>query len=230
MIEKLIKATEEFVRSDLINVDCSHDWNHIERVRSNAIKILEAEQAKGRFLNSSPLLIELSALLHDVGDFKYTKDHSAGPRMVRQFLMKHLDCGINEELIEKVCQIVGNISFRHELDGLSSNLPQELAIVQDADRLDAIGAVGIARCFAFSGAMKRPFYTDSDRHSTNHHITADEYNKQAEQGGSSAVKHFYEKLFKLKDMMKTETGREIAKERDEFMKLFIETIRSECNL
>ncbi len=232
MIKELIAVIEEFVKSDLKNVDCSHDWNHINRVRSNAFKILEKEQAEGRFTDADLLVIELSALMHDVGDFKYTKDHSAGPKMVNEFLIQHLDKGISREQVEKVAQIVGNISFRHELshDGtLPYHLPQELAIVQDADRLDAIGAVGIARCFAFSGAMKRPFYTEADRQAKTE-ITAEEYNKQAERGGGSAVGHFYEKLFKLKDMMKTGTGRKIAEERNEFMKSFIATIRSECGL
>lgn len=232
MTKELIKAVEEFVQTDLKNVDCSHDWNHINRVRSNALKILEIEQSEGRFFNADLLVIELAALMHDVGDFKYTKDHSAGPRMVKEFLMKHLDQGVSEEQVEKISQIVGNISFRHELghgSSLLSQLPQELLIVQDADRLDAIGAVGIARCFAFSGAMKRPFYTEADRQIKTE-ITAEEYNKQAERGGGSAVAHFYEKLFKLKDLMKTESGRKIAEERNDFMKCFIETIRSECNL
>ena len=230
MTQELIKAVENFVRADLKNVDPSHDWNHINRVRSNAIKILENEKAAGRFINTDLVVIELAALMHDVGDFKYTKDHSAGPRMVKEFLTGFIGPNLTESQVEKVTQIVGNISFRHELShGMSSNLPEELLIVQDADRLDAIGAVGIARCFAYTGAMKHPFYTDADREIKSG-ITAEEYNKQTETGGGSAIGHFYEKLFKLKDMMKTETGRKIAYERTEFMKEFIETIRNECGL
>ena len=232
MSQELIRAAEEFVRSDLKNVDCSHDFNHIDRVRRNALQILESEQGKGRFIDSDLVVIELSALMHDVGDFKYTKDHSAGPRMVKEFLIKHLDKGISEEQIEKVCQVVGNISFRHELSqcgAVQVDLPSELAIVQDADRLDAIGAVGIARCFAYSGAMKKPFYSEADR-AVETEITAEQYNKQAESGGGSAIGHFYEKLFKLKDLMKTETGKNIASQRTEFKKSFIETIRHECGL
>lgn len=232
MIKELIKAAEDYVKSHLKNVDCSHDWNHIERVRRNALQILESEQAEGRYIDADIDVIELSALLHDIGDFKYTKDHLAGPRMVKEFLGQNMDMGLTEEQVEKVSQVVGNISFRHELSHSDSNmskLPKEIAIVQDADRLDAVGAVGIARCFAFSGAMKRPFYTEADRQIKSE-ITAEEYNKQAEKGGGSAIGHFYEKLFKLKDMMKTETGRKIAIERNEFMKTFISTIRSECGL
>jgi uncharacterized protein len=230
MNQELIKEVEEYVQSDLKNVDCSHDWNHITRVRGNAIKILKNEQIEGRFLNADLLVIELAALMHDLGDFKYTKDHAAGPRMVKEFLSGYLNKSITKEQMEKVCLIVGNISFRHELShGMAADLPEELLIVQDADRLDAIGAVGVARCFAFSGAMKRPFYTESDRQIKSD-ITAEEYNRQAESGGGSAVTHFYEKLFKLKDLMKTETGKKIAVERNEFMKGFIETLRKECSI
>lgn len=230
MTEELIKSVEEYVRADLKNVDCSHDWNHINRVRSNALKILHSENAEGRFINTDLLVIELAALMHDVGDFKYTKDHSAGPRMVEEFLSGHIGPNLTTSQVEKVSKIVGNISFRHELShGMSSNLPEELLIVQDADRLDAIGAVGVARCFAYSGAMKRPFYTEADRQIETG-ITADEYNKQAETGCGSAIGHFYEKLFKLETLMKTETGRKIASDRTKFMKEFIENIRQECDL
>lgn len=230
MTHELIKSVEEYVRADLKNFDCSHDWNHINRVRSNAMKILKSENAEGRFINTDLLVIELAVLMHDVGDFKYTKDHSAGPRMVNDFLSGHIGPNLTASQVEKVAQIVGNISFRHELShGMSSTLPEELLIVQDADRLDAIGAVGIARCFAFSGAMKRPFYTEADRQIKTE-ITADEYNKQAETGGNSAIGHFYEKLFKLDSLMKTETGSKMATERTEFMKEFIENMRRECDL
>ena len=226
----LIKTVEEYIKSDLKDVDCSHDWNHINRVRSNVRKIIKNEQLEGRFLNADLLVIELASLMHDLGDFKYTKDHSAGPRMVKEFLSAHLDKGVTGEQMEKVCLIVGNISFRHELShGLSADLPEELLIVQDADRLDAIGACGIARTFAYGGAMKRPFYTESDRH-IKFGITAEEYNRQTETGGGSSIAHFYEKLFKLKDLMKTETGRKMAIERNDFMKEFIDTFRKECDL
>lgn len=230
MSEELIKKVEDYVRADLKNVDCSHDWNHINRVRANARKILNSERNHGRFLDSDVLVIEIAALMHDVGDFKYTKDHTAGPRMVKEFLIQNVNNGITEEQIEKVCLIVANISFRHELShGMASNLPKEIAIVQDADRLDAIGASGIARCFAYSGAIKRPFYTEADR-DIKYGISAEEYNKQTEKNGGSAIGHFYEKLFSLKNLMKTETGREMAEERNEFMKTFIATLRSEAGL
>jgi uncharacterized protein len=207
----LISEVEEFVRADLKNVDCSHDWNHICRVRSNVSKVLKGEQASGRFLNVDPLVLQLAALMHDVGDFKYTKDHSAGPRMVKECLMKHLNLGVSEEQIEKVCQIIANISYRHELShGMSSILPEELLIVQDADRLDAIGAAGITRCFAYSGAIKRPFYQKAN--------------------SGTALGHFYEKLFKLKDLMKTETGRQMAIERNNFMVEFVKAFSNECDI
>lgn len=227
---ELIEAVEKFVKDELKNVDSSHDWNHINRVRSNAMKILEAEQIENRFMNADAHVIEIAALMHDIGDFKYTKDHSAGPKMVKKFLGTYLHKGITEKQIEKISSIVENISFRHELShGMSSDLPEELLIVQDADRLDAIGAIGIARCFAYSGAMKHPFYTESDRQ-IKFDITAEEYDEQTKTGGGSAIGHFYEKLFKLKELMKTETGKKMAQERDKFMKEFIDYLRKECNL
>lgn len=228
-IHPLINSVEQFVRDDLKVVDCSHDWNHINRVRSNAMKILKDEQLAGRFLEADSFVIEIAALMHDVGDFKYTKDHSAGSRMVKEFLFSHLDNGISQEQIEKVCLIVGNISFRHELShGLASDLPVELKIVQDADRLDAIGAIGVARCFAFTGAKNRSFYDEESV--TDNDFTAEKYNKQEEINGGTAVGHFYEKLFKLKTLMKTESGRQRGEERHNFMVNFIRTIEEECNL
>lgn len=238
---ELISAVEKYVRSDLMDIDCSHDWNHICRVRSNVHKILKAEQGAGRFLTADPLVLEVSALMHDVGDFKYTKDHTAGPRMVREFLnLQMLSSGssqieiINAEQIEKICQIIDNISFRHELERkeMFNELPEELLIVQDADRLDAIGAIGIARCFAYCGATKRPFYNETTDKIEDEALTAQSYNLQTLIGGktATALGHFNEKLFKLKDMMKTETGREFAAKRHNFMVKFVENMRSECDL
>ena len=223
-----LEAIEEFVRAELKQVDPSHDWNHISRVRKNALSLLSSEQAEGRFREADKLVVEVAALMHDVGDFKYTKDHTAGPRMIRAFLEPYAGSQISTDQIEKVILIVENISFRHELShGAASNLPEELKIVQDADRLDAIGAVGVARCFAFSGARGTPFYRESD---VLKEITADDYNKQAESGGGSAVFHFYEKLFKLKSLMKTESGRQEAQERHNFMAQFIRQIEKESGI
>ena len=238
---ELISAVEQFVRSNLMDIDCSHDWNHICRVRSNVHKILKAEQEAGRFLEADPLVLEVSALMHDVGDFKYTKDHTAGPRIVREFLnLKMLSSRtsqielINAEQIEKICQIVSNISFRHELanNEMYIELPEELLIVQDADRLDAIGAIGIARCFAYCGATKRPFYNETTDKIRVEALTAEMYNLQTLAGGktATALGHFDEKLFKLKDIMKTETGRELAAKRHNFMLEFVAIMRSECDL
>lgn len=223
-----LAKVEDFVRAELKQVDCSHDWNHISRVRKNAMELLSSEQAEGRFMNADKLVVEVAALMHDVGDFKYTKDHYAGPRMIREFLSPFEGNEISAEQIQKIILIVKNISFRHELShGVSEDLPEELKIVQDADRLDAIGAVGVARCFAFSGARGRPFYSETD---VLKDITAEEYNKQAESGGGSAVFHFYEKLFKLKGLMKTESGCREAEARHNFMVQFIRQIERESGI
>lgn len=229
MPNELISAVEDFVQADLKNVDCSHDWNHIKRVRKNALKILEMENLNGNYMNSDILVIELAALMHDVGDFKYSKDHSAGPRLVNEFLRNHIGPNLTESQVEKIVQIVANISFRHEVSqGISSSVSEEFYIVQDADRLDAIGTIGIARCFAYSGAKNRPLYIESDRH-----LKFDDSNLNCykyEGGSGSALSHFYEKLFKIKDMMKTETGRSMALIKTDNMKIFIETMRDECDL
>lgn len=225
----LLETVEQYVQDELKQVDCSHDWNHICRVRRNSLFILEKEQTAGRFDTADRTVVEIAALMHDVGDYKYTKDHAAGPRMVRAFLAPLTSLGITEEQIEKVVLVVANISFRHELShGMASDLPEELKIVQDADRLDAIGAVGIARCFAFSGARNVPFYCASDV--LDGTLTAEQYNRQALTGGGSAVAHFYEKLFRLKTMMKTETGRAEAQKRHQFMTTFIRTIEAEAGI
>lgn len=224
----LLVKVEEYVKSELKDYDCSHDWNHISRVRKNALQLLKQEENSGRG-PFDHLVVEVAALMHDIGDFKYTKDHSAGPRMVRDFLEAFKGKEISEEQIEKVAVIVGNISFRHELEhGMAANLPEELKIVQDADRLDAIGAVGIARCFAYSGARNRPFYSESDVIDSS--FDAKAYNKQAESGTGSAVAHFYEKLFKLKSMMKTESGRQESQKRHDFMVAFIRQIEQESGI
>jgi uncharacterized protein len=228
MLDGLIARVSEFVAAELKQVDCSHDWNHISRVRQNAMNFLAKEQAEGRFSNADRLVVEVAALMHDVGDFKYTKDHSAGPRMVRDFLKSFEGSLISAEQIEKIALIVGNISFRHELShGVAADLPEELKIVQDADRLDAIGAVGVARCFAFIGARGTPFYRETD---VLRAMTSDDYNKQTETGEGSAIFHFYEKLFKLKNMMKTESGRREAQERHDFMVQFIRQIEKESEI
>ncbi len=227
-MSSFISKAEEFVAAELKQVDCSHDWNHICRVRKNAMNLLASEQSEGRFLDTEKLVIEVAALMHDVGDFKYTKDHNAGPRMVREFLKTFEGSEITAEQIEKVALIVANISFRHELShSVVGGLPEELKIVQDADRLDAIGAIGVARCFAFSGARGTPFYRESDVLKA---ITGEDYNNQAETCGGTAIFHFYEKLFKLKSMLKTESGRREAQERHDFMAQFIRQIEKESGI
>jgi uncharacterized protein len=214
MMGTLIAGVEDFVREELKQVDPSHDWRHICRVRKSALTIYKEEQAAGRFLEADELVVEIAALMHDVGDFKYSGDHSVGPRKVMDFLSGFANVHLSKEQIEKIVSIVGNISFRHETSHSVDvvKLPDELRIVQDADRLDAIGAIGIGRCFAFSGARNRPFYN-------------------AEGGDSAtAYDHFFEKLFKLKSMMKTETGRNEALRRHAFMVQFIEELEYESGL
>ena len=214
------EAVENFVRAELANVDASHDWLHILRVRANALKLLETEQDAGRALEADRVVIELAAILHDVGDHKYSGSYEAGPETVRRFLASFLENGeLTAQQVDKVVYIVANVSFSKEAaKGLNQDMPVEipleLRIVQDADRLDAIGAIGIARCMAFTGARNRPFYSPG----------------QEPAKDTSAYGHFFDKLFKLKSIMKTEAGRQEAENRHKFMAVFIRQLEDEAGL
>jgi len=206
---------ENFVKADLANVDPSHDWLHILRVRVNAMKILKAEQEAGRLLEACPFIVELAALLHDVGDCKYSGSYEAGPIKIRQFLNLYVEKGeITSEQVEKIVFIVENVSYSKEAaKGFpAEEIPAELCIVQDADRLDAIGAIGAARCIAFGATRNRAFYS------------------LGEETSETAHGHFFAKLFKLKSIMKTESGRLEAEHRHEFMKVFIHQLEEEAGL
>ncbi len=216
----LITQAENFVRSSLVAHDSSHDFNHIDRVRRNAREIALEE---GNFSPEDLELIELAALLHDVGDWKYSRSDLVGPAEVRKFLFS---LGVEEKKISLIVEIVENIGFKKELKGL--NVSEEvyplLAVVQDADRLDAIGAIGVARCFTFGGARNRPIIDDQTPTSIQM-ISAEKYEKN---DNSSSITHFYEKLLRLKSLMKTKAGKRRAEQRTEFMNNFLEQFHSEC--
>ncbi|KAF2746787.1 hypothetical protein M011DRAFT_403914 [Sporormia fimetaria CBS 119925] len=187
--------------------DNSHDYQHILRVVSNANKIFRAEQTANRTSNLDTSALFLAALLHDVGDHKYTK---AGEDPERQAYNVMRENGAPEDLAEKVQTLVKHVGYTNEVKNPQSVVNvlarhPELAIVQDADRLDAIGAVGIGRCFAF-GAVKggRPL--------------------------SGAIDHFEEKLYRLKDMMKTEAGKQMAEHRTSLLRAFAAEFNSESEL
>ena len=209
---KLIEDTKTFLKQQLTDAEGGHDYFHTERVLNNAVKI-----AKGEDCNL--LVVQLGALLHDVADSKFHNgDESKGPQIAREFLSKQ---EVEKDVIEQVINIIENISFK------GGNFDQkfksiELDIVQDADRLDAIGAVGIARTFNYGGFKNRALYNPEI--APNLTMTKEEYKKS----DSPTINHFYEKLLLLKDKMNTETGKKIAVERHQFMELFLENFFEEC--
>ncbi|MCF8224068.1 MAG: HD domain-containing protein [Bacteroidales bacterium] len=212
MNREIIKSTEDFVKEQLSGVESGHDWWHIQRVRNLAMHIYSIEQ------NGDPIVIELASLLHDVGDDKIASEVN-GTILVGSFLTKE---GIDRDIKEKVLHIMENISFRDSFNG-SCIRTAELNIVQDADRLDAIGAIGIARAFNYGGSAGNAIYEPGN--GPREYRSKDEYTGS----DSSTINHFYEKLLKLKDIMNTETGKRLAEERHEFMLSFLAQFYSEWN-
>lgn len=196
--DDLIKKTEEFVLKSFEKDASGHDFFHIQRVVLNARKICRTEQANER-------LVILSAWLHDVGDYKLHDGIDRSEELITAFLQKE---NTDNSIIEKVIKIVSEVSFS------KGNIPGsiEAKIVQDADRLDAIGAIGIARCFAYGGSSGNLIYNP--------------YNQSK---NSSSIQHFYDKLLILKDLMHTETARSIAEKRHNFMELYLKEFYTEVN-
>jgi len=203
--QQIILKAEEYVRAELKGNDGSHDWFHIDRVRKLAYMIAKTE-------NLVHLdVVVLAALLHDIKDWKYSGSETAGADAARTFLLEN---NYPSDKVELVCRVIANIGFKNELGGAIETFP-ELAVVQDADRLDAIGAVGIARTFTYGGARNRAIYDPATP--PDPAITKESYMKSA----TPTVNHFYDKLLKLKDLMKTETGRSYAEKRHQFMESFL---------
>lgn len=208
MKEQILKECSTQVRKTYDTFDASHDWQHIERVMNNAKRIMETEKADS-------FIIELALLLHDVSDPKYTKSGENKEQEILDSL------GLSEEQSSRITQIIRQVSFK----GGNGETPTsvEAKIVQDADRLDAIGAVGIARTFAYGGAKGRKLYNWDEKPRSN--MTEDDYrNKQ-----TSSATHFYEKLLLLKNNMTTATGKQIADERHQFMLSFLEQLKKETD-
>jgi uncharacterized protein len=200
----LIDRTANHVRTVLSGDGTGHDWWHVYRVWKMAQRIGQAEEA-------DLLVVELAALLHDIADWKlYDGDSMLGPKMARDWLDPlALAPGISEH----VCQIIANISFKGA--GVEQpTLSQEGKVVQDADRLDAMGAIGIARAFAYGGAKGREIYDPACK--PTEHCTAEAYLQ-----GGPTINHFYEKLLLLRDRMNTATGRAIAEARHQFMEDYL---------
>lgn len=210
-MNNLIDITKTFVKAQLAQAEGGHDWFHIERVYNNAMLI-----AKGEECNLE--VVQLGALLHDIADSKFHDgDETVGPSMAWQFLQAQ---NVPEETIIHVVNIIENISFKggnHEMKFHSI----ELDIVQDADRLDALGAIGIARTFNYGGFKNRALYDPAIAPNLN--MTKEEYKATT----APTLNHFYEKLLLLKDRMNTATGKVIAEGRHDYMVAFLDQFYAE---
>ena len=215
------------VRAILASNDASHDFGHIDRVRAMALKLARDGVAQdGLALDAAATqVIELGALLHDVADYKYTGSDEANASVATELLRKH---GAPEGLIARVLRVVDSVSFSGELAGKGAagdELPLEACIVQDADRLEAIGAIGIARCFTYSGAQKRPLHYPATPPLPPGGLTKDAYRDPSRV--HFTINHFYEKLVTLRDHMKTAPGRRVANGRHAFMEGFLHQFHAE---
>ena len=209
----LIENTIEFVKNQLKDAEGGHDWFHMERVYKNALLIAKEE-------NCDITIVQLGALLHDIADSKFHDgDETVGPKVAREFLASQ---NVAEEIILHVIAIIENISFKGG-NFERKFTSKELDIVQDADRLDALGAVGIARTFNYGGFKNRTLYNPEIL--PNLAMSKEEY-KTTE---APTLNHFYEKLLLLKDKMNTETGKKIAQERHRFMEVFLGQFYAEWN-
>jgi len=203
--DNIIRETIDFVKKTLANAEGGHDWWHIYRVWKTAKQIAKIE-------NVDSFIVELGALLHDIADSKFNDgDETIGPKIAEDFLKSK---NIKQDTIEHVVAIIKNISFKggKEIQKFNS---LELDIIQDADRLDAIGAIGIARTFNYGGFKNREIYNPEIP--PNLKMTKEEYKNST----APTINHFYEKLLLLKDRMNTETGGKMAAERHKFMEEYL---------
>ncbi|MDE7294137.1 MAG: HD domain-containing protein [Oscillospiraceae bacterium] len=203
MDKGIINEAIEFVRNTFNDEYSGHDYFHTLRVYKMAERIAEQE-------NADLMTVRLAALLHDVDDIKLSPDTYANKDRAVGFLRGH---GVSEEMIKTICDIIGEVSFR----GTDSVTPETIEgkCVQDADRLDAMGAVGIARTFAYGGSHGRVIHDPEVKPTAN--MNAEKYQGHI----STSVNHFYEKLFLLGDMMNTDTAKKIAEQREDYMRNFI---------
>ena len=206
-----ILDTITFVKKELKNAEGGHDWWHIERVWKTAKHIAKTEQV-------DLLVVELSALLHDIADSKFHDgDESIGPQKASAFLHT---LEIEENVINHVIHIIENISFKGGKEAQTFQ-STELDVVQDADRLDALGAIGIARTFNYGGFKNREIYNPTIPSNLN--MTKEEYKKST----APSINHFYEKLLLLQELMNTATGKAMAAKRHQFMESYLEQFYSE---
>ena len=203
--KEIIEKTLKFVKEELKNAEGGHDWWHIYRVWKLALRIGEEE-------NADLFTVQLGALLHDIADSKFNDgDEEIGPQLARTFL---LEMNVGSNTIDHVDSIIRNISFHKTFEEKKFN-SIELQVIQDADRLDAIGAIGIARAFNYGGHKNFAIHVPGIEPKLN--MTKEEYKKS----NAPTINHFYEKLFLLKNMMNTNTGKLLAEKRHKFMETYI---------
>jgi uncharacterized protein len=209
--KEIIEQTIDFVKKTLEGAEAGHDWFHIERVYKTALTINTQEQANS-------LIVSLAALLHDIADSKFNNgDEEIGPRIAGEFLSS---IQVDEEIILQVQQIIKNLSYKASLGTITFS-SRELDVVQDADRLDAIGAIGIARAFTYGGFKNRVLYDPAIP-------PVENMSKEAYKNTTApTINHFYEKLLLLKDLMKTESGKSMAQQRHNFMLNYLEQFYKE---
>jgi len=210
----IIKKTVEFIKKELHGAEGGHDWWHTQRVWNLAKKINETE--KGDFF-----VVELGSLLHDVADYKFHDgDEETGPAVAKGFLRS---LKVAEDITDHICQIISNISFKggNEIRQFRS---LELDIIQDADRLDAMGAIGIARAFNYGGYKNRELYNPNIRPNLN--MTKEQYTNST----APTINHFFEKLLLLKDHMITQTGKTMAQKKHRFMETFLKEFFDEWRM
>lgn len=210
-ISSIIEKTITFVKKTLEGAEAGHDWFHIQRVYHNALHINAVE-------NAESLRVSLAALLHDIADSKFHGgDEEIGPQLAGEFMHQ---LQIEDSVIEDVKQIIRNMSYKASLDG-TTYYSREMAVVQDADRLDAIGAIGIARAFTYGGYKNRTLYDPAIP--PEHDLDKETYKNSV----APTINHFYEKLLRLKNLMQTDTGRKMAEGRHEFMLQFLNQFYAE---
>lgn len=211
---ELIKETIAFVKNELSSAEGGHDWFHIERVYKNARLISKTEIV-------DELIVSLAALLHDIADPKFHNgDESIGPKKASEFLLK---MNVDEAIIRQVIEIISEMSFKNSIGAQTQKRSIEFKVVQDADRLDAIGAIGIARCFNYGGFKNRKLYDPEIAPNLN--MSKEEYKKSE----APTINHFYEKLLLLKDQMNTKSAKQIAEKRHAFMENYLKQFYDEWN-
>jgi uncharacterized protein len=208
----IIQKTAEFIKQEFGDDSSGHDWWHIYRVWKNAISICEHEAKRADLF-----IVELAALLHDLDDWKFNEGEDETPHRAKAWMES---CGVDSQINQAVCQIIMHVSYKGaQVENKMDTL--EGFIVQDADRLDAIGAIGIGRAFAYGGYKNRPLYDPET--SNQMHASFEQYKNSK----SATINHFYEKLLLLKDKMNTATAKKIAEQRHEIMLRFLDQFMNE---